>query len=176
MIFINEGYPELDVPKGQLEPSLLRSIIRQESNFNIRALSPRGAAGLMQIMPYTGKAMASKIGVAFSKSKLVEDAGYNLEIGSSYLTRLLHRFKGSYILAIAAYNAGPKSVANWLRSFGDPRNEKVDPIDWIEQIPFLETRTYVQRVLGNLQIFRYREVGVINSQNIKMDLTRGYAQ
>ncbi len=175
LIFINEGYPELDVPKGPLEPSLLRAIIRQESNFNIRALSPRGAAGLMQLMPYTAKATASKIGVAFSKSKLIEDAGYNLEIGSSYLIRLLHRFKGSYILAIAAYNAGPKSVANWLRSFGDPRNEKVDPIDWIEQIPFLETRTYVQRVLGNLQIFRYREVGGINSQNIKMDLTRGYA-
>ncbi|MEC8622495.1 MAG: lytic transglycosylase domain-containing protein [Pseudomonadota bacterium] len=176
LIFIDEGYPKVDVPRGPLEVSLLRAIIRQESDFNIRALSPRGAAGLMQLMPYTARAMASDTGLAFSRSRLTEDAHYNLEIGSSYLARLLNQFRGSYILALAAYNAGPGSVANWLRSFGDPRNDKVDPIDWIEKIPYLETRTYVQRVLGNLQIFRFREFGGKPSQNIKLDLFRGYGR
>lgn len=176
LIIIDAGYPKLDLPRGPVEPSLLRAIIRQESNFNIRALSPRGAAGLMQIMPHTAKETAAKMGVEFSKSRLTEDAHYNLEIGTSYLARLLNRFRGSYILAIAAYNAGPKSVASWLNIFGDPRGDKIDPVDWIETIPFLETRTYVQRVLGNLQIFRYREVGGKPSKNIKLDLVRGYDQ
>lgn len=151
---ISLGYPVRDLRHDErTETAIVLSIIRQESSFASHAVSPAGARGLMQIMPATAKEVARKKRKAFSVQKLNEDPDFNVELGSTYFADLLKRFDGSYILAIAAYNAGPTNVNRWLRSFGHPQKD-IDPIDWIERIPFTETRNYVQRVLENLHIYR----------------------
>ncbi len=110
----------------------------------------------MQLMPRTASRIAKKLKIPYSKHRLTTDAIYNMTLGQAYLVDLLKTFKGSYVLALAAYNAGPKRSKQWLRRFGDLRNPDVDSIDWVESIPFRETRNYVQRVLENLQVYRYR--------------------
>ncbi|MBR1777823.1 MAG: lytic transglycosylase domain-containing protein [Alphaproteobacteria bacterium] len=151
---VSLGYPIWDLKHDErTESALILSIIRQESSFSPYAVSPAGARGLMQIMPATAKQIAQKKRKAFSIQKLNSNPDFNVELGSTYFADLLKRFKGSYILAIAAYNAGPTNVNKWLKSIGNPQ-ENVDPIDWIERIPFGETRNYVQRVLENLHIYR----------------------
>ncbi|MPY71444.1 MAG: transglycosylase SLT domain-containing protein [Alphaproteobacteria bacterium] len=150
------GYPLISLPDGEPERALLLSVARQESNFESDAESPAGARGLMQLMPATARAMARETRTRFSSSKLTSDPAYNMELGRAYLARLIARYNGSYVLAIAAYNAGPSAVARWMRTNGDPRTEDVDLIDWIEMIPYGETRNYVQRVLENLQVYRQR--------------------
>lgn len=151
---ISLGYPVRDLKHDErAETAIVLSIIRQESSFASHAVSPAGARGLMQIMPATARQVAQKKRKAFSVQKLNANPDFNVELGSTYFADLLKRFNGSYILAIAAYNAGPTNVNRWLRSFGHPQKD-VDPIDWIERIPFSETRNYVQRVLENLHIYR----------------------
>jgi soluble lytic murein transglycosylase len=150
------GYPLIDLPEGEPERALLLSVARQESNFEADAESSAGARGLMQLMPATARAMARETRTRFSSTKLISDPAYNMELGRAYLARLIARYNGSYVLAIAAYNAGPSAVARWIRTNGDPRMEDVDLIDWIEMIPYGETRNYVQRVLENLQVYRQR--------------------
>ncbi|TAL03889.1 MAG: lytic transglycosylase domain-containing protein [Rhodospirillaceae bacterium] len=151
------GFP---VPAYQVptepERAFILAITRQESNFDPNARSGAGAMGLMQLMPLTAKAMAKSNGVKFSGPKLIADPAYNLRLGALYLKTLVNSFGGSYLLAAAAYNAGPGRVHQWMREFGDPRDGQTDPIDWVEKIPFGETRAYVQRVLENMMIYRAR--------------------
>jgi peptidoglycan lytic transglycosylase len=149
------GYPVIAVPPGgSAEHALLFAIMRQESGFAPDAVSPVGARGLMQLMPATASSIARKLQVSFSPAKLTQDGGYNVLLGRTYIESLLDDFGGSYALAIAAYNAGPGRVRQWLRDYGDPRGGRIDMVDWIELIPVAETRGYVQRVLENLQIYR----------------------
>ena len=157
LALIEEGYP---VPRfaghKDVERPLLLALARQESQFDRKAESWAGALGLMQLMPGTARKLARRHKIRYSKRRLLSDADYNSRLGSTYLAELIKLYKGSYVLALAAYNAGTPRVKRWLRTFGDPRKQEVDAIDWIEQIPFTETRDYVQRVLGNLQVYRQR--------------------
>lgn len=130
------------------------AVTRQESMFQIDAVSSAGARGLMQLMPGTAQDVARKVGVDYSPNRLVSDAAYNALLGSTYLGDQLDRYGGSLVLAAAAYNAGPGNADKWIKAYGDPRLPNVDPIIWVELIPFPETRTYVRRVLGNYLVYR----------------------
>jgi soluble lytic murein transglycosylase len=129
-------------------------VIRQESSFDTATTSPVGARGLMQLMPATAATLAKHLGMAATPVALTADPSLNIRLGTAYLRDLLARFDGSVPLAVAAYNAGPARVAEWLSTYGDPTGSNVDVIDWIEMIPFSETRNYVQRVVENLVIYR----------------------
>jgi soluble lytic murein transglycosylase len=124
--------------------------------FQVDAVSPAGARGLMQLMPGTAKEVAGKVGVDYSPNRLVTDPAYNALLGSTYLNTQLQRYGGSLVLAAAAYNAGPGNANRWINAYGDPRADNVDPVVWVELIPFQETRKYVQRVLGNYLVYRER--------------------
>ncbi len=153
---LQAGFPVLSSKRmSDADRPLVHAVIRQESLFNNAAISRAGARGLMQLMPATAKEMARKNDIIFVHDRLLEDADYNVHLGQTYLTDLVNEFGGSYILALAAYNAGPSRARQWIREYGDPRDSTVDAIDWIEMIPFSETRNYVQRVLENLQVYRY---------------------
>jgi len=143
-------------PGNSVERPLLLAVTRQESAFDRDAVSRSGARGLMQLMPGTAKDVAKSLGLPYSLPRLTGDARYNLTLGREYLAGMLDDFSGSYVLAIAAYNAGPARVRQWMRDFGDPRTKRTDVIDWVESIPVAETRNYLQRVLENLQIYRWR--------------------
>jgi soluble lytic murein transglycosylase len=154
------------------EKALVLSVIRQESAFQDEAVSTAGARGLMQLMPDTAKRVAKMLKIAaFSNDKLTADPAFNVRLGSAYLTHVLEDFDGSYVLALAGYNAGPGRSRRWMRENGDPRAPDVDPIDWIEMIPFSETRNYVQRVLENVQVYR-RRLGVGSPHSLERDLRR----
>ncbi|MGH6976987.1 MAG: lytic transglycosylase domain-containing protein [Stellaceae bacterium] len=170
---IAEGYPIPPLPKGgNVEAPLLLAMTRQESAFAHEAISRVGARGLMQLMPHTASLVAKALHLRFSQKRLTTDRGYNVTLGRAYLDQLLAQFSGSYVLAIAAYNAGPSHVKEWMSLYGDPRADGVNVIDWIESIPYSETRNYVQRVLENLQIYRMRlgQTGV--SFTLASDLKR----
>ncbi len=152
-----EGYPLTELPPGgNVEPPLVLAMTRQESAFDQAAVSAAGAHGLMQLMPATAHRVAKSLRLPFSRSRLTTDTRYNVTLGRAYLDGLIGDFSGSYVLAVAAYNAGPARVRQWIRDHGDPRTPNIDVIDWIEAIPFSETRNYVQRVLENLQLYRLR--------------------
>ncbi|MEH6526356.1 MAG: lytic transglycosylase domain-containing protein [Sneathiella sp.] len=165
---------EADNPS--IEKALVFAIMRQESAFASDAISSAGARGLMQLMPATAKYVSRSLKVSYSKYQLTEDPNYNALLGSSYLSGLVDEFNGSYVLAIASYNAGPNNVRKWIKTWGDPRTGEIDMIDWIEFIPFTETRNYVQRVIENLQVYRQR---LAVTQDVKLtiyqDLNRGLA-
>jgi soluble lytic murein transglycosylase len=170
---INAGYPVVSMPDlGWLEPALVHSLIRQESTFNENAVSPAGARGLMQLMPATAKQVAGQLGMQHTNSRLTSDPTYNIALGSAYMRELIDRFNGSYVLAIAAYNAGPGRVREWLQTNGDPRAEGVDVVDWIELIPIYETRNYVQRVMEAVHIYRARMDGSHAKLLLEEDLRR----
>jgi soluble lytic murein transglycosylase len=153
------------------EQALVLAVIRQESAFYDGAISGAGARGLMQIMPATARRVARQIKVRYSRKKLLSDPEYNLRLGRAYLAGLTEKYDGSYILALAAYNAGPARANRWMRDFGDPRTPDVDPIDWIESIPFNETRNYVQRILESLVVYR-KTLGVADSDPVMAGHTR----
>ncbi|GAK72330.1 putative soluble lytic transglycosylase [Agrobacterium rubi TR3 = NBRC 13261] len=137
--------------------ALAYAIARQESAFNPAAVSPANARGLLQLLPGTAKGVASRHGMDFTQAKLTTDAGYNATLGAHYLGEQIDSFGGSYILTFVAYNAGPKRVPEWIARYGDPRGKPIDDVvDWIERIPFPETRNYVQRVMENYQIYKTR--------------------
>lgn len=161
---------------GRAEAALSLAITRQESEFNTRAVSSAGARGLMQLLPSTAQMEARALGLPYSFSGLTEDPAYNMTLGAGHLYRLVNDFDGSYILAIAAYNAGPTRVRQWLGEFGDPRAGGVDPVDWVEMIPFSETRNYVQRVLENVQVYRYRLANAPTPVRLTADLNRGQSR
>jgi soluble lytic murein transglycosylase len=133
--------------------TLVHAIARQESQFAQNAISHAGARGLMQLMPGTAREEANRAGIQYMQASLIDDASYNIRLGSNHIDRLLVRYNGSVPLALAAYNAGPGNVNKWLASNGDPRNGRIDWIDWIERIPFSETRGYVHRVLENAVVY-----------------------
>jgi soluble lytic murein transglycosylase len=166
------GYPVIAIPGGgAAEHSLLFAITRQESAFEREAVSRAGARGLMQLMPATASFVAYKMQLPFSAERLTTDGIYNVLLGRTYLGTLIDDFGGSYALAIAAYNAGPSRVRQWLHDYGDPRGGNVDMVDWIENIPINETRNYVQRVLENLQIYR-GQLGRNSAFSLVSDLAR----
>ncbi|MBB1248208.1 lytic transglycosylase domain-containing protein [Rhizobium sp. G21] len=151
--------------------ALAYAIARQESAFNPKAVSPADARGLLQILPSTAKTLAARHQLAWAEEKLTEDAGYNATLGSHYLGEQIDKFRGSYILTFAAYNAGPGRIPQWIKRYGDPRKMKLDEVvDWIEAIPFQETRDYVQKVMENYQVYK----ALLNQPaDIGIDLTAG---
>lgn len=140
--------------------ALAYAIARQESEFNIAAVSGAGARGLLQLLPGTAKEVARKAGLTYSKARLTTDAGYNATLGTAFLGEQLGRFDGSYVLTFVGYNAGPGRALDWIKRYGDPRGQDIDAVvDWIERIPFTETRSYVQRVMENYQVYKMRLSG-----------------
>ena len=177
MPFEQYAFPAFGMPSyrpigPEVEPCVVYSIARQESAFNARVVSSAHALGLMQVTPDAGRFVAKKFNVTFDQRRLLNDPVYNTQIGTAELGDVIAQFGGSYILAFAAYNAGPHRAREWIEQYGDPRNPKVDPIDWIERIPFAETRNYVQRVIENMQIYRAR-IGNNSRLLIEADLRRG---
>lgn len=178
VVATSAAYPTLELPavvqsRGRPEPALVHAIIRQESEFDAGAISSANARGLMQLIPATAQLQARREGMTFTRSALTTDPQYNMTLGSAHLADLVDDFNGSYVMAIAAYNAGPGNVRNWVNDWGDPRSSAVDVIDWIELIPFGETRNYVQRVTENLQVYRYRLAGHPVPIELERDLHRG---
>ncbi len=161
------SYPSLpfentsSTAKQRREAPLVLALIRQESAFDPRAVSRAGARGMMQLMPATAKRLARTVGQPYSRNRLLSDPRYNVQLGTAYLNSMLKRFDNTPALALAAYNAGPGRVDRWIRQMGDPRTGEIDLIDWIESIPFGETRNYVQRVLESETV--YREL-ILNAQ------------
>jgi soluble lytic murein transglycosylase len=167
------GYPITTLPDGgTAEKPLLLAIVRTESAFDQEAVSPAGARGLMQLMPGTAATIARQAQLPYSIDRLTSDGVYNITLGRTYIERLLDDFGGSYALAIAAYNAGPGRIRQWLRDYGDPRGREIDMVDWIEAIPFTETRLYTQRVLESLQIYRGQDTGNLTAFSLAADLAR----
>ncbi len=166
------GYPRIPLPAAStIEPALAYAIIRQESEFREEAVSHVGARGLMQLMPGTARRMAKELGLKYQRSKLL-DPELNMTFGTHYLSMLLEMFDGNYAMAAAGHNAGEHRVERWIKLHGDPRTPNVDMIEWIEQIPFSETRNYVQRVMENLQIYRALEAGGGGRLSLSKDLNR----
>jgi soluble lytic murein transglycosylase len=154
------------------ETALILAVARQESEFNTATLSGAGARGMLQVMPVTAKHVCRDYKLKCDIPRLMKDAAYNTMMGSAYIGDRMEEFRGSYVLAIAGYNAGPGRAREWIEEFGDPRDPKVDPIDWIHRIPFQETREYVQKVLSNLQVYRARLGEETTAVRINADLRR----
>ncbi len=154
------AFPDFGIPPNSagsaFDRCVVYSIARTESAFNQRDRSSANAVGLMQVTPGAGRDTAKRLGVLYDWNRLVSDPAYNTEMGAGELAALLKEYGGSYILTFAAYNAGRDRVRQWMALHGDPRDPKIDPVDWVERIPFAETRNYVQRVMENLQIYRAR--------------------
>lgn len=168
------GYPVRDAPQpaGAAEPAFMLAITRQESSFDAHARSYVGARGLMQLMPATAAGLAHNIGVHYAPARL-DEPEYNMQLGGVYLGHLVSRFGGSYVLATAAYNAGPGRPSDWVNTCGDPRTGVVEPTDFIECIPFTETRNYVMRVMENNAIYRARLNNGSAPLTLAEDLKRG---
>lgn len=159
MILAERAYPVIDLPENAPivpEAALTYSVIRQETEFDSRAVSGAGARGLMQMMPATARQTASQLDLPFNFRWLTDDPNYNLQLGMAHLDEVVNDYDGSLVMALAAYNAGGHRVRRWVESYGDPRTGEIDPIDWVESIPFSETRNYVQRVIENVQVYRAR--------------------
>ncbi len=168
------GYPLRTAPVGYglAEPAFVFAITRQESSFDPLARSAAGARGMMQLLPATAASVARRQGLEYSPG-LLEDADYNMKLGAAFLGQLTSEFDGSYVLATAAYNAGPGRPPQWIATCGDPRGGASDPADFIECIPFSETRDYVMRVMENVQVYRARLAGGTAPLTIASDLKRG---
>ncbi|MEX0921194.1 MAG: lytic transglycosylase domain-containing protein [Rhodovibrionaceae bacterium] len=157
MVLPQQLYPDVDFYAGHADDAdLVLAVIRQESVFYERAISPAGAHGLMQLMPATAKGMSKRLGLTYDRDRLLDEPDYNVQLGRAYLRELMAEFDGYYPLVLVAYNAGPSRAREWIRLFGDPRKGEVDPVDWVESIPFSETRNYVQRVIEGAVIYRQR--------------------
>jgi soluble lytic murein transglycosylase len=168
------GIPSYRPVGPAIEPAVVHGIARQESAFNPRAISHADARGLLQMLPSTARRTANKFGVAFDQRRLL-DGSYNASLGSAHLGELAQDYNGSYIMTFAAYNAGHSRVMAWVQRYGDPRDPRVDPVDWVERIPFQETRNYVQRVMENVQVYRARLSNNRSPLHIEADLRRGSA-
>ena len=178
VVAVSSAYPLIELPstvrtQGRIEPALVLAIIRQESEFDASAISNANARGLMQLIPSTAQLQARREGMTYERAALTTDPQYNMTLGSAHLADLVDSFNGSYVLAIASYNAGSHRANEWIADWGDPRSPNVDVVDWIELIPFSETRNYVQRVTENLQVYRYRLAGHPTPITLEQDLKRG---
>jgi soluble lytic murein transglycosylase len=155
------AFPTIGIPQHspvgpKIDHSVIYSVARTESAFDQRDKSPANAVGLMQVTPEAGRDTAKRFGVAYDWKRMVDDPVYNTQMGAAELSALLQEYKGSHIMTFAGYNAGRGRVQQWTKQYGDPRDPNVDAIDWVERIPFAETRNYVQRVMENLQVYRVR--------------------
>jgi peptidoglycan lytic transglycosylase len=178
--FEHYAYPIVGIPHyspigPDVEKSVMFAIARQESMFNPGDVSPAQAYGLMQVTPDAGRYVCKRAGVPFDLARMKSDPAYNAALGAAELGGLMEDFRGSYIMTFAAYNAGRGSLKKWVDRYGDPRDPKVDAVDWVELIPFSETRNYVQRIMENLQVYRARFGGGTRLQ-IEADLHRGAVQ
>ncbi len=165
------GLPSWSQIGKPIEKPMVFALSRQESEFNPNAGSKVGAQGLMQLMPGTARLVARQYRVAYAPGKL-KDPGYNVKLGAAHLADLVSDFNGSYVLTLVAYNAGPRRAREWVAEYGDPRGGQVDPVDWVESIPFSETRQYVQKVMQNLHIYRSR-LAPQTVRPMTADLARG---
>jgi soluble lytic murein transglycosylase len=165
-------YPTPDfVPDGlKVSRALALSIARRESEFDPAARSSADARGLMQVLPGTAKLMAEKLGKPFDAAKLFSDPAYNVAMGAAYLSEMAEEFGPSIALIASGYNAGPGRPRRWIGEFGDPRRPDVDVVDWIETIPFAETRTYVMRVAEGVVIYRAKLKGAVGPVRITDEL------
>ena len=168
-------FPDYKQLANPVEPALLHALSRQESEFNEKAKSRAGARGLMQLMPRTARAVARSYKVGYQRSKLTAEPSYNLMLGAAHLSDLLESYAGSYIKSLAAYNAGGGRVREWTKKFGDPNAPDIDAIDWVERIPFTETRRYVKKIITTMQVYRARLEGNDKALQIVGDLNRGKA-
>jgi len=155
------AFPTIGIPQHspvgpEIERSMIYSVARTESAFDQRDISPAKAVGLMQVTPAAGRDTAKRFGVSYDWDRMVSDPVYNTQMGAAELSALLREYRGCHIMTFAGYNAGRGRVQQWVKRYGDPRDPKVDAIDWVERIPFAETRNYVQRVMENLQVYRVR--------------------
>jgi soluble lytic murein transglycosylase len=161
LVIDHYAFPDIGVPSyspigSKLDRCIVYSIVRTESAFDQHDISPAKAVGLMQVTPAAGRDTAKRFGVSYDWNRLVSDPVYNTQMGVAEVAALLKEYRGSYILTFAGYNAGRGRVQQWVAQHGDPRDPKVDAVDWVERIPFSETRNYVQRVMENLQVYRAR--------------------
>jgi soluble lytic murein transglycosylase len=155
------AFPEIGVPTYSpiappIDRCMVYSVVRTESAFDQRDTSPANAVGLMQVTPEAGRDTAQRFGVAYDWNRLVSDPVYNTQMGAAEISALFKEYTGSYIMTFAGYNAGRGRVREWVAKHGDPRNPKVDAVDWVERISLAETRNYVQRVMENLQVYAAR--------------------
>jgi len=174
LILADRGYPYRNPPSvvGGPEPALVLGITRQESGFDPRVRSHADARGMMQLLPATAATVARRIGVSHSTEMLWEP-DHNMRLGSAFLGQLVDRFSGSYIMAAAGYNAGPGRPPQWTAMCGDPRTSSGDPLDFIECVPFSETRNYIMRVMENMQVYRAKLNGGEAPITLSSDLKRG---
>ena len=176
--FERYAFPDFGVPTyRQIGPEVERcvvfSIVRQESAFNPRVVSSANAIGLMQVTPAAGRDTAKRFKVTFDQRRLMDDIVYNAQLGTAELGNDIASWRGSYILAFVAYNAGPRRAKEWIEQYGDPRDPKVDPIDWIERIPISETRNYVERMHREHAGLSRASSKTIPKLLIEADLRRG---
>ena len=155
------AFPDIGVPPysaigPQVDRCITYSIVRTESAFDQSDKSPANAVGLMQVTPAAGRDTAKRFGAVYDWKRLVSDPVYNMQMGAAEIAGLLKDYRGSYVMTFAGYNAGRGRVQQWVAQHGDPRDPKVDAVDWVERIPIAETRNYVQRVMENLQVYRAR--------------------
>lgn len=180
MILAERAYPMIDLPDAAPmapEAALTYSVIRQETEFDPQAVSGAGARGLMQMMPATARQTARQLDMPYNFQWLTDDPGYNLTLGMAHLQEVVTDYEGSLVMALAAYNAGGHRVRRWVDNYGDPRTNDIDPIDWVESIPFSETRNYVQRIIENLQVYRARlNNGESTPLNITQDLSGQFSR
>jgi soluble lytic murein transglycosylase len=166
------GLPDYTPIAPPVEQAVTYSIARQESHLNQKIVSPANAYGFMQVTPAAAQDTAKLFKAPYNRARLLGDPVYNMQMGAAELSMLLRTYNGSYILAFAGYNAGRGRVRQWIAAYGDPRDPKVDPVDWAERIPIAETRNYVQRIMENLQVYRAR-FGGGSKLLIEADLKRG---
>jgi peptidoglycan lytic transglycosylase len=166
------GLPEYRPIAPPIDPAVTYSIARQESHFNQKVVSVAHAMGFMQVTPEAAQDTAKKFKAVYNRARLLTDPVYNMQMGAAELSNLLTGYNGSYLLTFAGYNAGRGRVQQWIAAYGDPRDPKVDPVDWVERIPIAETRNYVARIMENLQVYRAR-FGGGNKLMIEADIKRG---
>jgi soluble lytic murein transglycosylase len=158
------AFPTIGIPEHKqiapaIETSVIYSVARTESSFDQRDKSAANAVGLMQVTPEAARDTAKRFGVTYDWDKMVSDPVYNTQMGAAELSALLSEYRGNQIMTFAGYNAGRGRVREWVQTHGDPRDPKVDPVDWVERIPLSETRNYVQRVMENVLVYRARFEG-----------------
>jgi Soluble lytic murein transglycosylase and related regulatory proteins (some contain LysM/invasin domains) len=153
LAFPTNGIPHYEALKDSAAAPIVYSVARQESAFLPRVVSKAGARGLMQMIDATARHTAMHAGVAYDRNRMLKDASFNAQLGAAHLGTLIKANGGSLIMTFAAYNAGGGRVQQWVEAYGDPRKPGVDAIDWVERIPFAETRDYVQRVVANVAMY-----------------------
>jgi len=171
--FPDVGVPDYTPIGSPLDRCMVYAIVRTESGFDQRDMSSAKAVGLMQVTPVAGRDTAKRFGVSYDWKRLVSDPVYNTQMGAAEASALLKDYRGSFVLTFAGYNAGRGRVEQWVAQHGDPRNPKIDAVDWVERIPFAETRNYVQRVMENLMVYRGRFGESLNPTYIALRRSSG---